>query len=286
MTELQILYETEDFMFVYKPPYQVCDSVRDFSEYLDTELPDNMKCFQFIINIIKYIKQQGNVIGPEYQNGLCHRFDYQTSGILMITKKPEKFMTCRHMISDKEKTIKIYCCLVNGIIDKKSGFIINRIYNPSTDKNNNVLETSNDLKNKSLGMMSASYYQVIKEYEYNGNYYSYVFVRLFTGKKHQIRLHMKSLGTPIVGDRAYNIQENYEQNMDISRRMFLHNFKLCVVLDNQQICLTAKLPNELKESLNKLTQINSYEIQELDKLKSPLTKKDMMTTSKKFKYFS
>lgn len=272
MTELQILYETEDFMFVYKPPYTVLRSDINLNKYLTEPLPDDMKCYGFMVSIIKHIKDSGEDVDETISNGLCQRYDFQTSGIMMVTKKKSFFNSCREIINNKDKTIKIYCCLVNGIIEQKSGFIKTRIHKP--DKTKFTYDYIADINDR-RGFISASYYQVIKEYEYNGNNYSYVFVRIFTGRPHQIRLHMKYLGTPIVSDRCYNDPENYKQNLQVSSRMFLHNFKLCVVVNDEQICLTAKLSEELKETLDKMNKTNSYEIQELDKISSPLTLKDM-----------
>ena len=118
---------------------------------------------------------------------LVNRLDYATSGLMIIAKSN----ICQHELS-KDKITKKYLAYVDGILDVKEGLIDKPI---AREEAPSILRyVSKD------GQSALTKYKVLKEE--NGN--SLVELELLTGRCHQIRVHMKSVGTPIIGDKLYN----------------------------------------------------------------------------------
>ena len=116
---------------------------------------------------------------------------------------------------------------------------------------------------------SLSYYQVLGEYNDSENKkYSLVLVRIFTGRTHQIRVHMKFLGHPIISDDRYHLckteeeeQEFQEVNKKLINRLFLHNIFFCFKNNlNQENYnnISVPIPDDIKRCLNKLTLSKRY----------------------------
>ena len=199
----------------------------------------------------QYLYNKYNIITKYPSFGCCHRLDINTSGMIFIgTTNHAK---CRHIISDKINTIKIYVCLVNGIIKNKNGYIKKYI------KCTNIpifCKTYDTNENDALG--ACSYYTVYKEYIYDNKYYSLVHIRIFTGRTHQIRIHMKSIGHSLVSDDKYTDKLLYKDNITLFKRIFLHNFFLSFIY-KKRYTFKCDLPQDLASPLKKIELINKYE---------------------------
>lgn len=133
---------------------------------------------------------------------LVHRLDKDTSGVVLVARN-EKTKNFLSKLFEKRNIKKIYVALLKGKITPKKAHInmpIKRGYH------------GNKFEVLSGGRQAESYYQV---QEYINNF-SLIEIQLKTGRTHQIRVHFKALGYPVVGDKLYGIED------PILSRQFLH----------------------------------------------------------------
>lgn len=161
---------------------------------------------------------------------LVHRLDKDTSGILLIAKnsKTAEFLTEKF----KNKTIrKTYLALVYGVLKKESGVINIPLIKKFVDKNEKVRP---DFKE---GKEAISEYKLIK----NFTDYAYVELSPITGRTHQLRVHMKEIGHPILNDVKYGGLKVVRK--DLCKRLCLHAFKIKVEdYFGKDLFLETKLP--------------------------------------------
>src|SRR5690606_37749976 len=135
------------------------------------------------------------------RQGVVHRLDKETSGVLLLAKKPEVFVELLRAFREREVK-KTYFALVHGVPEVLQGQInapIGRL--PWNRLRFGVLAGGRD---------AVSSYRVINMYKnvevagvYGRHEFALVEVKPHTGRTHQIRVHMQYLGTPIVGDELY-----------------------------------------------------------------------------------
>ncbi len=138
---------------------------------------------------------------------IVHRLDKDTSGVILVAKDPETQRLLSAQFKAR-KTKKVYLALVEGIPEEKSGEIDAPIArNPQVRTRMDVL---------SWGRRALSKYETVKTFKY----WSLLKIRIMTGRTHQIRVHMKHIGHPVVGDRIYGIRPSYP--LDWVKRQLLH----------------------------------------------------------------
>jgi 23S rRNA pseudouridine1911/1915/1917 synthase len=254
--EPYLLFENEDLLVFSKPPYYIMDTSRNYRKILKDKINEMYKSNRkpYLLFIRKYLKDNYNInaYGPGYN--CCHRLDIHTSGCVLVSKKPSYYHNCRKIINNKDTTFKIYVCLVKGLLSNKKGFIYKNI--KCSKKLPTYCNTLIFNKNSKNSLPSISYYQVLNEYSYKNVFYSLVCVRIFTGRTHQIRVHMKSLGNPIILDDRYS--HNTKTDKELIDRMFLHNIYLSFLYKNNRVKVEVPLPIDIKKCLNKLKLEKKY----------------------------
>ena len=144
-----------------------------------------------LVNALLYHIKDLSTINGVIRPGIVHRLDKDTSGVIVVAKNDEAHGKLSEMF--KEKTLeKIYVCIAKGIFKEKSGRIKTLIGRDSRDRKKMAVVNEN-------GKIAISNYEVIDE----GKNHSLVKVRIETGRTHQIRVHMASIGHPILGDDVY-----------------------------------------------------------------------------------
>lgn len=141
---------------------------------------------------------------------VVHRLDRETSGIMMYAKDEKTQNTLRdnwhNIVTDRR-----YVAVVDGEMEKDSGIVQSWL----TDRKLYVSSSSFD---DGEGKLAITHYKTIKR----ANGYSLVELKLETGRKNQIRVHMQNLGHPVVGDERYGGNKTNPIG-----RLALHAFKLC-----------------------------------------------------------
>ena len=189
--ELDIIYEDDDIVFINKDPWINVHPV-----------PGEWGNSWTLVNALLYhCREALPTISWEERPWIVHRLDKDTSGIIMVAKNDAMM----HYLSEtiKERRIeKYYIAIVYGMLKDREVAIESYI---GRDKHNRQRMTAIDPVNPKLATTKV---QLI---DYIDNKYSLLRVKLETGRTHQIRVHLASIGFPIVGDNVYgNSKANTE----------------------------------------------------------------------------
>lgn len=215
-TPFDIIYEDKDIIVIDKP----CGLLTE-----QTATEKNKTAYAMVKQYLS--RQKENVF-------LVHRLDQYTSGVLMFVKNKKLYDELTHHWSDYVK-VRGYIAIVEGKMKKKQDTIINYL---AESKSQNVYITSKDKGKKAI-----THYQVIKSIPK----YSMLEVRLDTGRKNQIRVHLSSLHHPIVGDHKYGATQNP------IKRLGLHANVLEIVhpFTKRQMKFVSKTPETFEKLFKK-----------------------------------
>ncbi|MBO7146547.1 MAG: RluA family pseudouridine synthase [Lentisphaeria bacterium] len=128
--------------------------------------------------------------------GIVHRLDKDTSGTLVVAKTPDALMKLSAAFAER-KTAKTYIALVWGHFTELSGEIRNQIGRHHADRKKMAVVSKG-------GRDAHSAYEVVEQGMIGTTPAALVKVRIFTGRTHQIRVHMASIGHPVAGDLLYS----------------------------------------------------------------------------------
>lgn len=144
--------------------------------------------------------------------GIVHRLDKDTSGLIVVAKNDFAHMNLASQIACKHAA-RIYRALLQGVVKEDSGVIEKNIIRDKKDRKKFTVADNNS------GRYAITYYKVLQRFSKT----SYAEFRLGTGRTHQIRVHCRFLGHPIIGDPVYGYKtlENKELNGQL-----LHAYKL------------------------------------------------------------
>lgn len=129
--------------------------------------------------------------------GLVHRLDRHTGGIVVFAKTPNATRDLNALFSNHKLT-KRYTAIVEGHFDQKQGRCINYLLS-DTAKNITKIVPRNTPGSKYAELT----YEVLGQFEHDHGPYSHVEITLLTGRQHQIRLQMSSIGHPVLFDEKY-----------------------------------------------------------------------------------
>ena len=188
--KLKIVYEDKYLIVVSKPAR------------LLTIANDKEKENTLFHKVLVYLKQKNK----KNKVFIVHRLDYDTSGLVIFAKD---IKTKTLLQENWHKVIRKYIAIVNGSLEEKQGIVKSYLKETKT----NLVYSTND---KKYGLLAITEYRSVLEY----NNLSMVEINLKTGRKNQIRVHMKEMGHPIVGDKKYGAKYNF------LKRMALHANKL------------------------------------------------------------
>lgn len=174
---IEVYYEDKDVAVVYKPKGMVVHPAP--GHYTGT-----------LVNGLMYVIKDLSGINGEIRPGIVHRIDKDTSGLLMIAKNDIAHRGLVEQLVDKTVT-REYTALVHGIIPHEFGTIEAPIgRNPKERQEMAIVDD---------GKEAVTHFNVIEKFEK----YTLVKCQLETGRTHQIRVHMKHIGFPLVGDPKY-----------------------------------------------------------------------------------
>jgi 23S rRNA pseudouridine1911/1915/1917 synthase len=188
-----------------------------------------------LVNAILFQIKDLSGINGEMRPGIVHRLDKDTSGLIIVVKNDKAHTKLTEMFKNKEIK-KTYLAIVKGKVSKETGRIETNIGRDEKDRKK--MSVSRDEKK---GKLAITTYKVIDSNER----YSLLDVNIETGRTHQIRVHMKHIGYPILGDIVYGRPDN-----KIMRQM-LHAYKLEFKhpITSEEMVLEAQLPKDFVEAL-------------------------------------
>ena len=189
-----------------------------------------------LVNAILYHIKDLSGINGEIRPGIVHRLDKDTSGLIVIAKNDKVHTALTEMFQEK-KIRKTYLAILKGKLNKSEGKIVTQI---GRDKNDRKKMTVID--DAAKGKNAITNYRVISQ----NNLFTLVKVNIETGRTHQIRVHMRYLGYPILGDSVYGRKDN-------EKRQMLHAYKLEFLhpVTGRQMEFTGEIPEDFQKALKK-----------------------------------
>ena len=176
---LDILYEDQDILVVNKPKGMVVHPAP--GHYTGT-----------LVNAIMYhCKDNLSGINGVMRPGIVHRIDMDTTGSLLICKNDRAHQALAEQLKEHSITRK-YHAIVHGRLKEDEGTIDKPIGRHPIDRKKMSVHCTN-------GREAITHYRVLKRFQQ----FTYIECQLETGRTHQIRVHMSSIGHPILGDQVY-----------------------------------------------------------------------------------
>jgi 23S rRNA pseudouridine1911/1915/1917 synthase len=177
---LDVLYEDEFLALVNKPPDMVVHPAK--GHWSGT-----------LVNALQFRFPQLSQAGGEYRPGIVHRLDRDTSGVILIAKEEQSHRDLSLQFETR-KIFKEYQAITAGVLNRDSDYIERRIAKHVHERKK-MMVTDEEEDSKE----ACSYYEVIERFR------GFTFCRIQprTGRTHQIRVHLASVGCPVLADKAY-----------------------------------------------------------------------------------
>ncbi|HTZ89315.1 MAG TPA: RluA family pseudouridine synthase [Alloacidobacterium sp.] len=246
---LDIIYEDDDLSVVNKPAGMMV--------HAGSGATDDARNRGTLVNALLHHYRQLSSTGGELRPGIVHRLDKQTSGLIIVARNDAAHLKLAEMFSRRQMR-KTYIALVHGALKQDAGTINAAI---SRDA---VRRTRMTTRRATGGRMAISHYEVVRRIDSGFGKFTLARVRIETGRTHQIRVHMASIGHPVVGDTLYGAPARIAvpqkgkstteaESMSLDRN-FLHAAELAFAhpRTGKLLELSAPLPLELEDILTRL----------------------------------
>ena len=209
---IDIIYEDKDIIVINKPSGLLT---------VATEKEKNKTAYHLVMEYLKKKNKNNRIF-------VIHRLDKDTSGIIMFAKNER----AKHLYQDNWNDIvkkRCYYAVIDGKMENKEGMIKSYL-----KENGNMVYSVKDRS----GKLAITEYKVLKERKN----ISLLDINLKTGRKNQIRVHMKENKTPILGDLKYG------EKSKLINRLALHAYKLELInpVTKKLLIFEASMPNEIK----------------------------------------
>ncbi len=258
--KLDIVYEDGDIAIVNKPAGMMV--------HAGAGSTDDARNRGTLVNALLHHFEELSSHGGELRPGIVHRLDKQTSGLLLVAKHDKAHAKLADMFS-RRQVQKTYFALVHGAVASESGTINAAIARDAVRRTRMTTRRDD-------GRAAISHYRVLRRIESRFGRFTLVSVRIETGRTHQIRVHMASLGHPVVGDTLYGAPAQIRLAPPTGRahtprrsraaaepepsthldRNFLHAVELALAhpVSGRPMTFQAPLPEELQTFLRQLEQ--------------------------------
>ena len=219
---LDVLYEDADIIVVNKARGMVVHPAAG----VDTGT---------LVNALLFHCHDLSGINGVLRPGIVHRLDKDTSGVMVAAKNDQAHCALAQQIGEK-RAHREYRAIVHGNIKEHRGTIMGDIGRHPTDRKKMAIVHAN-------GKPATTHFEVLERF----GAYTLAVCKLETGRTHQIRVHMASLGHPLVGDTKYTALKN---PFSIAGQA-LHSFKLTLLhpRSGREMVFTAALPRDMAEIL-------------------------------------
>jgi 23S rRNA pseudouridine1911/1915/1917 synthase len=241
---LDIVYEDDDLA--------VIDKVAGMMVHAGAGATEDQRNRGTLVNALLHHFATLSAVGGEMRPGIVHRLDKETSGLIVVAKNDDAHRKLAAQFARREVK-KTYIALVHGWVKKDRGTISASI---SRDRVRRVRMTTRGTG----GRDAVSHYAVVRRLDTAFGKFTLVEVKIDTGRTHQIRVHMASLGHAVVGDVLYGAAREMRARRGRARdesgaislpRNFLHAARLEVAhpRTGELIALSSPLPGELQAFL-------------------------------------
>ncbi|OON97067.1 MAG: RNA pseudouridine synthase [Epulopiscium sp. Nele67-Bin005] len=225
---LNIVYEDNDLIIINKPQGMVVHPAS--GHYSGT-----------LVNaLMHHCKDSLSGINGEIRPGIVHRIDKDTSGLLMVAKNDKAHLSLSEQLKDHSITRK-YHAIVYGKLKDDEGIIDKPIARSPKDRKKMAIVQG--------GREAKTSYKVIERFKDA----TYVELKLYTGRTHQIRVHMTSIGYPLIGDPLYGRTKHIfgldQQMLHAKVLGFDHP------ITNEKLHFESELPQKFSTTIDRLRKI-------------------------------
>jgi 23S rRNA pseudouridine1911/1915/1917 synthase len=227
---LDILYEDEFLAVVNKPADMVVHPAK--GHWSGT-----------LVNAIQYRFGQLSNVNGDHRPGIVHRLDRDTSGVILIAKEESAHRHLSYQFETR-KVFKEYVAITSGVLERDSDYIEGKITRHPNDRVKMTVTEEED-----EGKEASTYYEVIERFR------GFSFCRMHprTGRTHQIRVHIASIGCPVLADKTYGGRDclklselvpnlRVEEDEVLMPRQALHAHRLRFTHPQLRTVIEAKAP--------------------------------------------
>lgn len=230
--EIKVVKETADYIVVHKPVGVLTH-------------PAPGSPFPVLTAALVERYPELSQVGDEADRpGIVHRLDRDVSGLLVVARTPEMFTVLKEQFRARQVD-KRYTGLVEGVMPEQVGTIAFPISRSKTFRGRMAAHPAGD-----EGRAAETRYSVITNYTHN----TLLSLELITGRMHQIRVHLKALGHPLVGDTLYGPRTHGKPDQSALPRIFLQSTRLEFNdLQGERQTFEEPLDSELQDFLKTLS---------------------------------
>lgn len=220
---IEIIYE-DDHILVVNKPYNL--TVHDAPSVKDATLVDWLKLKNISLS----------TISGEERHGIVHRLDKGTSGVMVVAKSNEAHVGLAKQLEDKSMG-RYYLALIDLPLKDDISIEKSIARNPTNRLKMAILENGKHAKSAFTKLVTS-----------NNEKYELIAAKLFTGRTHQIRVHLSSINRHILGDNLYG----FKGELNKINRFYLHAYNLYLIhpITNEKMNFTAKLSDDMHDFLN------------------------------------
>ena len=242
---LDVVYEDADLAVINKPAGMMV--------HAGSGLTDEARSSGTLVNALLHRFHSLSSTGGDLRPGIVHRLDKDTSGLIVVAKNDHAHAALATLFSSRQ-IHKTYVALVHGSVARDRGTITSAIGRDP------VRRTRMTTKPTENARAAVSHYTVVRRIQSRFGAFTLVRVSIETGRTHQIRVHMASIGHPVVGDTLYGAsgqlveqpapRKGQPEKLRLGRN-FLHAAELEFAhpISGKALALTAPLPEELETYL-------------------------------------
>ena len=242
---LEIVYEDADLAVVNKPAGMMVHAGSGATE-------DARNRGTLVNALLHYLNELSSAGGP-LRPGIVHRLDKQTSGLIVVAKNDLTHARLSSMFC-RRQVRKLYLALVQGDLPQERGTV-------NAPISRDVVRRTRMTTRREGGRGAVSHWEVLRRIRGPYGSFTLVSVRIETGRTHQIRVHMASLGHPVVGDTLYGAASAIAPlagTGGLPRLVLPRNFLHAAELEfahpgsGERLTLVSNLPADLKDFMSQL----------------------------------
>jgi len=185
---LEVVYEDADLAVVNKPAGMMV--------HAGSGGTDEARSRGTLVNALLYRFRNLSSAGGELRPGIVHRLDKDTSGLIVVAKNDRAHAALGAMFAGR-RIKKTYIALVHGAVEREKGTINAGVSRDPVRRTRMTVQPAENARS------AVSHFEVVRRLTSRFGRFTLVRVRIETGRTHQIRVHMASIGHPVVGDTLY-----------------------------------------------------------------------------------